>query len=122
MRYNLKVYNIMSSYSNSRTSRVGPPMVVADLPNGCESTACYIAQTFYNCCRNEITKINNRNQLREFFVKSQRFWMPPELTERGENRHFDQVLNDDAARHRSFTHRGVSTGVDSGGESTVDCS
>jgi len=82
----------MSRYSNPRTARAGPPMVVADLPNGCESTACYIAQTFYNCSRNEITKINNRNQLRDFFIKSQRFWMPPELTERGENRHFDQVL------------------------------
>lgn len=92
MKNNLKLYNIMSRYSNPRTTRAGPPMVVADLPNGCESTACYIAQTFYNCCRNEITKINNRNQLRDFFIKSQRFWMPPELTERGENRHFDQVL------------------------------
>ena len=84
----------MSSYStsNSRTSRAGPPMVVADLPNGCESTSCYIAQTFYNCCVHEITKINSRNKLRDFFVKSQPYWMPPNLTERGENRHFDQVL------------------------------
>jgi len=83
------------SYSRSTsrsTSRNGPPMVVADHPNGCESTACYIAQTFYNCCRDEITNINNRNKLREFFITSQRYWMPPELTERGENRHFDQVL------------------------------
>ena len=83
----------MSYYrSNSRTSRTGPPMVVADQPNGCESTACYIAQTFYNCCVNEITKINSRNKLRDFYIKSQRFWMPPQLTDRGETRHFDQVL------------------------------
>ncbi len=79
------------SFNRTRISR-GPPIVVPDLDNGCESTACYIAQTFYNSCRDQITNINNRNKLREFFVTSQRFWFPPELTERNEYRHFDQVL------------------------------
>ena len=82
----------MSYRTNTRNVRSGPPIVVPDREDGCESTACYIAQTFYNTCRNEITKISSRNKLRTFFVQSQRFWMPPELLERNEYRHFDQVL------------------------------
>ena len=82
----------MSYHTSTRNVRSGPPIVVPDRDDGCESTACYIAQTFYNSCRNEITKISSRNKLRTFFVQSQRFWMPPELLERNEYRHFDQVL------------------------------
>ena len=82
----------MSRNVSRNTRRSGPPIVVPDLQNGCESTACYVAQTFYNCCRDHITNINKRNDFREFFITSQRYWFPPELTERNEFRHFDQVL------------------------------
>ena len=78
--------------NSTRSTRNGPPIVVPDRPDGCESTACYIAQTFYNSCHHEITKISSRNALRKFFINSQKFWMPPELTQRNEYRHFDQVL------------------------------
>lgn len=82
----------MSRTISSTSTRRGPPIVVPDRVDGCETIACYIAQTFYNSCRNEIIKISSRNHLRKFFITSQRFWMPVELTQRSENRHFDQVL------------------------------
>lgn len=78
--------------NNNTATRRGPPIVECDMENGCESTACYIARDFYNKNYHQILKISSRNKLRDFFIKSSRFWMPPHLTSRGEFRHFDQVL------------------------------
>lgn len=82
----------ISRNDRRNTTRSGPPIVQPDRDDGCETVACYIAQTFYNACQYEISKITSRNQLRKYFLNSQKFWMPPELTERNETRHFDQVL------------------------------
>ena len=84
----------MSSRRTTRDTRrrPGPPMVLADREDGCESQACYIAKLFYRNCIHHIKDISNRDKLKDYFIKSHRYWIPAEILERGDLRHFDQVL------------------------------